>query len=74
MSDASIKFIERLASIKCIAYDFDGVMTDNRCLVDENGKEDGVCYVSHEEITQLCMNSSDENRVSILFQTNNIMK
>jgi YrbI family 3-deoxy-D-manno-octulosonate 8-phosphate phosphatase len=39
MSDASIKFIERLASIKCIAYDFDGVMTDNRCLVDENGKE-----------------------------------
>ena len=25
--------------IKCIAYDFDGVMTDNRVLVDENGKE-----------------------------------
>ncbi len=25
--------------ISCIAYDFDGVMTDNRVLVDENGKE-----------------------------------
>lgn len=27
------------SEIKCIAYDFDGVMTDNRVLVDENGKE-----------------------------------
>lgn len=25
--------------IECIVYDFDGVMTDNRCLVDENGVE-----------------------------------
>ena len=32
-------FKERLIDIKCFAYDFDGVMTDNRCLVDEDGKE-----------------------------------
>ncbi len=30
---------ENLKQIKCIAYDFDGVMTDNRVLVDEDGKE-----------------------------------
>lgn len=28
-----------LNSIECIFYDFDGVMTDNRVLVDETGKE-----------------------------------
>ncbi len=32
-------FLERLKNVKCIAYDFDGVMTDNRVLVDEDGKE-----------------------------------
>lgn len=32
-------FFEKLNNVKCIAYDFDGVMTDNRVLVDENGKE-----------------------------------
>lgn len=37
MSEFSIR--EKLKNIKCIAYDFDGVMTDNRVLVDENGKE-----------------------------------
>ncbi len=26
-------------SLECIFYDFDGVMTDNRCLVDQNGVE-----------------------------------
>lgn len=60
--------------------DITGIIIENEnelCVlkqIDENGQEDGVCYVSHEEITQLCMNSSDENRVSILFQTNNIMR
>lgn len=30
---------ERLNNVKYIFYDFDGVMTDNRVLVDENGTE-----------------------------------
>lgn len=34
-----MEFFEKLKDIQCIAYDFDGVMTDNRVLVDENGKE-----------------------------------
>ena len=25
--------------VKLLAYDFDGVMTDNRVLIDQNGKE-----------------------------------
>lgn len=29
--------------IDLIVYDFDGVMTDNRVIVDENGKESVVC-------------------------------
>ena len=33
--------------IRCIAYDFDGVMTDNRVLVDENGKE--AVYVNRSD-------------------------
>lgn len=32
-------FIEKLKQIKCIAYDFDGVMTDNRAMIDEKGHE-----------------------------------
>ena len=33
------EIINELKNIKCIAYDFDGVMTDNRALVDEIGHE-----------------------------------
>lgn len=36
--------------------------------IDEYGQEDGICYVSPEEITQLCMDSSDEKRISVLYQ------
>ena len=55
--------------------DIIGIIMENEknvCVIkqiDENGQEDGVCYVAHEDITQLSMNSSDEKRVSILFQT-----
>lgn len=35
--------MEDIKNIKCIAYDFDGVMTDNRVIVDENGKESVTC-------------------------------
>ncbi len=34
---------EQFECIKCIAYDFDGVMTDNRVLVTEDGKEAVFC-------------------------------
>ena len=32
-----------LKDIKLLVYDFDGVMTDNKVIVDENGKESVVC-------------------------------
>jgi 3-deoxy-D-manno-octulosonate 8-phosphate phosphatase (KDO 8-P phosphatase) len=32
-----------IGKIKLIVYDFDGVMTDNRVLVDQNGKESVFC-------------------------------
>lgn len=35
----NIDFLKKLKNIQCIAYDFDGVMTDNRVLVDEKGIE-----------------------------------
>ncbi len=35
---------ERLAAIRAIVTDFDGVLTDNRVLVDENGREAVVCH------------------------------
>lgn len=31
------------SNIKLLAFDFDGVMTDNKVIVDENGKESVVC-------------------------------
>ena len=31
------------SKIKLLAFDFDGVMTDNKVIVDENGKESVVC-------------------------------
>jgi len=33
----------KLLDIKLIIYDFDGVMTDNTVIVDEDGKENVVC-------------------------------
>lgn len=34
---------ERLAGIRMVAFDFDGVMTDNRVYVDETGRESVAC-------------------------------
>ena len=34
---------DNLKNIECIAYDFDGVMTDNKVLVTEDGKEAVFC-------------------------------
>ena len=38
-----INFSEILAGIKAIAFDFDGVFTDNRVYVTQNGEEAVVC-------------------------------
>ena len=35
--------VTKLRKIKLLALDFDGVMTDNRLIVDETGKESVVC-------------------------------
>lgn len=35
--------IAELKKIKLLALDFDGVMTDNKLIVDENGKESVIC-------------------------------
>jgi len=39
----NVKIQNITSSISLIFYDFDGVMTDNKVIVDENGKESVVC-------------------------------
>ncbi len=39
-------FSSDFKSIKLVAFDFDGVFTDNRVLVDENGQESVFCWRS----------------------------
>ena len=41
MKESSLS-MNKLQEIKLIVYDFDGVMTDNRVFIDENGKESVV--------------------------------
>lgn len=38
------KIFKQLKDIKFLVFDFDGVMTDNRVFVDENGKESVICH------------------------------
>src|SRR3989338_914244 len=43
MKENKIKKAANPAKIKLLACDFDGVMTDNKVTVDENGKESVIC-------------------------------
>ena len=63
--------MKRLKDIQLFVYDFDGVMTDNKVIVDENGKESVVCnrsdglavqLIKEMGITQLIM-STERNQV-----------
>lgn len=45
--------MKKLRDIKLFVYDFDGVMTNNRVIVDENGKESVVCNRSDGLAVQL---------------------
>ena len=38
---------KKIASLRLIAFDFDGVFTDNRVFVSEDGKESVVCHRSN---------------------------
>ncbi|MBP5556995.1 MAG: HAD hydrolase family protein [Bacteroidales bacterium] len=58
-------------TLECIFYDFDGVMTDNRVLVSEDGKESvfanrgdglGVSYIKKMGIPQVIV-STEQNKV-----------
>lgn len=58
-------------SLQCIFYDFDGVMTDNRVLVSEDGKESvfanrgdglGISYIKKLGIPQVIV-STEQNKV-----------
>lgn len=42
-----------LKDIRLFVYDFDGVMTDNKVIVDENGKESVICNRSDGLAVQL---------------------
>jgi len=66
-TDCSLNFFD----IELLVYDFDGVMTDNRALVDQNGKESvfvhrgdglGISYFSKIGIHQLIL-STEKNPV-----------
>ena len=39
--------IKKFQKIKLLVLDFDGVMTDNKVIVDENGKESVICNRSY---------------------------
>jgi len=61
------------ADIELIVYDFDGVMTDNTAIVDENGKESvivnrgdgaGVSYIKGLNINQVIISSEQNNVVT----------
>ena len=45
--------MKELKDIQLFVYDFDGVMTDNKVIVDENGKEAVVCNRSDGLAVQL---------------------
>lgn len=58
-------------TLECIFYDFDGVMTDNRVLVSEDGKESvfanrgdglGISYIKRLGIQQVIV-STEQNKV-----------
>jgi len=64
---------DKLPDIKLIVYDFDGVMTDNTVIVDEDGKESVVCSradglavakIKELGIPQVII-SSEENKVVV---------
>lgn len=66
---ASIKILEQ---IDCIFYDFDGVMTDNRVLVSEDGKESvfanrgdghGISLIKRMGIPQVIVSTEVNNVV-----------
>ena len=61
----------KLNNVKLIVYDFDGVMTDNTAIIDENGKEsvsinrsDGlaVIYINKMNIPQIIL-TAETNKV-----------
>ena len=55
-------------------WDVVGIMdsiTGNNCkvnCVDEYGLEDGVSFIELRDITQICFESEDENRISVLWK------
>ncbi|MEQ9404481.1 MAG: HAD hydrolase family protein [Cyclobacteriaceae bacterium] len=63
--------MKELKDIRLFVYDFDGVMTDNKVIVDENGKESVSCnrsdglaiqLIKEMDIAQLIM-STEKNQV-----------
>ena len=63
--------MKELKDIRLFVYDFDGVMTDNKVIVDEQGKESVVCnrsdglavqLIREMDIPQLIM-STEKNQV-----------
>ena len=46
LTDISPELLNELARIKLVVFDFDGVFTDNRVFVTEDGKESVACWRS----------------------------
>lgn len=70
---AGINIMKHLGEIECIFYDFDGVMTDNRVLVDQNGTES--VFVNRSDgyaISQL--KKLGINQVIVSTETNEVVK
>ena len=69
------KLEQRIREIKLFALDFDGVFTDNRVFIDENGREAVVCDRSDSlGLNMLKEKRPDISVVVISKETNNVVR
>jgi len=66
---------EKIKHIKLIAMDFDGVFTDNRVFIDENGKETIICDRSDSLGIKMLKESRPDIKIIVISkETNNVVK
>lgn len=65
---------ETLKTIQLLVLDFDGVLTDNRVFVDENGTESVVCNRSDSLGIELLKQKKNIDTIVISKEKNNVVK
>ncbi|WP_394698715.1 KdsC family phosphatase [uncultured Methanoregula sp.] len=70
-----ISINEKIRQVKLIAMDFDGVFTDNRVFIDENGKETVVCDRSDSLGIKILKEKRPDIKIVVISkETNNVVK